>query len=186
VRAAAEIPTPRCILTFRAGMGRTRPRQVRRQRLLLLRAAFSSRPIRFLRVRSQCSHELCVARRMPFSLFSSLQPISRIFVLCCALFLSGCICKTEKKPARPICRHHVTRFRFLLVDRVAAELPHMSRAEIEEHEDWFDNAQRHMFCIKTPCFVLHFAFERVRLPSIFWISKCHCLCFAGTRSIWFF
>ena len=31
---------------------------------------------------------------------------------------------------------HVMRSRFLLVDRVAAELPHMSRSEIEEHEDW--------------------------------------------------
>ena len=25
----------------------------------------------------------------------------------------------------------------MLVDRVAAELPHMNRAEIEEHEDWY-------------------------------------------------
>ena len=28
----------------------------------------------------------------------------------------------------------------MLVDRVAAELPHMNRAEIEEHEDWYATA----------------------------------------------
>lgn len=38
---------------------------------------------------------------------------------------------------------NVTRYSFLLVDRLAAELPHMSRAEIEEHEDWYCAALKH-------------------------------------------
>jgi hypothetical protein len=89
---------------------------------------------RFLRVRSQCSNELCVA---------CIQSSPCLSLLCCATHLSQ-ICplilslrETIFMPCNmPFYVPHVTRCSFLLVDRVAAELPHMSRAEIEEHEDW--------------------------------------------------
>lgn len=48
-----------------------------------------------------------------------------------AMFMPCCLLHAAQR-----CVSNVTRCSFLLVDRLAAELPHMSRAEIEEHEDW--------------------------------------------------
>jgi hypothetical protein len=72
-------------------------------------------------------------------------------LLTCAVLLLACTRpRIDEVAAIAHCTSHIscndslfqthaewlTHTRFLLVDRVAAELPHMSRAEIEEHEDW--------------------------------------------------
>ena len=111
---------------------------------------------RFLRVRSQCSNELYVPPCIQWPLVYILLLLrmshdSILTSLTCAVLLLACTRhRTDEVAAIAHCTSHIacndslfqthaewlTHTRFLLVDRVAAELPHMSRAEIEEHEDW--------------------------------------------------
>jgi hypothetical protein len=65
-----------------------------------------------------------------------LSPGGLLFAFCFSALIWAATPADFICPARR-CRQPLTHIRFLLVDRVAAELPHMSRAEIEEHEDWW-------------------------------------------------
>ena len=111
---------------------------------------------RFLRVRSQCSNELYVPLCIQWPLVCILLLLrlshdSILTSLTCAVLLLACTRhRIDEVATIAHCTSHIacndslfqthegwlTHTRFLLVDRVAAELPHMSRAEIEEHEDW--------------------------------------------------
>ena len=83
--------------------------------------------------RQQCLSRLCCACHRFISNVFFWFFLSRaiMFTSCCLLYAAQYFVP------------NVTRCSFLLVDRLAAELPHMSRAEIEEHEDWYCAALKH-------------------------------------------